>query len=142
VKKILGYIGNFIGIIPVVLLSDGFTEGPDVLEIEECEGSVKLQGTNNIKMDPKVSDRVIHVLKNKNSLTISFYAALGEIQINVYGSMGDPVYYKKIGVNGYTTLSVNTSFWADGNYQISFTNLKGGYLCGRFNVNTNKVNIF
>jgi len=105
-KRIWYYIGNIIGIIPV-----DYSFGPAIVEesditkkikVDECEGSIRLYGTSTIKIDPRIGDRVINVLKNRHSLVISFYADLGEVQMIISGASSNPVYYKKIEVRGHT----------------------------------------
>ena len=103
----------------------------EYIGLDEYEAYIELEGWSKYKNE---NERIVEIVKNRNSITICFNRDVGNVTITVIGQSGEPVYYQNVYIMSLQSLKINTNFWNKGSYLITLTGAKGGCLYGKISV--------
>lgn len=103
------------------LLSQG-----DVQKEIELMGSLAETQTRSVFQEP------IYATIGIASLNVDFLYNIGIIEVEVSSKTGDIVYSQSINTQTQENLSIDTTEWESGYYEIRFVNSDGNYMYGTF----------
>ena len=127
-KKLLR-ICLFISIISVLQIGQSITAMPPSEDEIVLEGSLDDSSTRSVLPDP------INATIGPKGLNVNFLYNVGNINVEIYNSLGEMVYEKNVDTQIQGALTIDVSGWDIDFYEIRFVRTTGNYMFGTFGIN-------